>query len=247
MGQAIIAEIAAVTAATLAGGAERDGHPLIGKSIAPNLVCCGNAGALAHQSQVLVDFTSPAALDANIEAACEAGCALVIGTTGLKPEHHAAIDRAGRHIAILQAANTSLGVNVLAALVERATAALGPDWDVEIVEMHHRHKIDAPSGTALALGEAAAKGRGVDLGKVAERGRDGDAGPRAKGAIGFASLRGGSVAGDHMVVLAADGERIELGHRAETREIFARGAVRAALWLAGRPAGRYGMNDVLGL
>jgi 4-hydroxy-tetrahydrodipicolinate reductase len=141
----------------------------------------------------------------------------------------------------------SLGVNLLAHLVSEAAARLGEDWDIEIVEMHHRHKVDAPSGTALLLGEAAAAGRGVDLARVSDRGRDGITGARTVGDIGFAALRGGSVAGDHMVVLAAEGERIELGHRAETRAIFARGAIRAALWLHGRPAGRYTMNDVLGI
>jgi 4-hydroxy-tetrahydrodipicolinate reductase len=148
---------------------------------------------------------------------------------------------------VLQAANMSLGVNLLAHLVREAAARLGPDWDVEIVEMHHRHKIDAPSGTALLLGRAAAEGRGVDLETVSERGRNGITGTRGEGVIGFASLRGGSVAGDHQVIFAAEGERIELGHRAESRAIFAAGAVRAALWLAGKPAGRYTIGDVLGL
>jgi 4-hydroxy-tetrahydrodipicolinate reductase len=141
----------------------------------------------------------------------------------------------------------SLGVNLLAHLVREAAARLGEEWDIEIAEMHHRHKADAPSGTALMLGAAAAAGRGVDLATVSDRGRDGITGARAAGHIGFAALRGGSVAGDHLVVLAAEGERIELGHRAETRAIFARGAIKAALWLHGRPPGRYSMNDVLGV
>ena len=147
---------------------------------------------------------------------------------------------------MLQAANTSLGVNLLAHLVRETARRLGPDWDIEIAEMHHRHKKDAPSGTGLLLGRAAADGRGVDLAEVSDRGRDG-MGERAEGHIGFAALRGGSVAGDHMVIFAGDGERIELGHRAESRDIFARGALRGALWLAGKPAGRYSMDDVLGL
>lgn len=203
--------------------------------------------ASTHGSDVLIDFSTPAALSANLEAARAAKIGIVIGTTGLGPEHEAAIADAAEAVPVLQAANMSLGVNLLAHLVREAAAGLGPDWDIEIVETHHRHKVDAPSGTALLLGRAAATGRGVDLEEVSERGRDGITGPRGEGAIGFASLRGGSVAGDHLVVFASDGERIELGHRAESRAIFAAGAVKAALWLAGKPAGRYTIGDVLGL
>lgn len=204
-------------------------------------------GPLAADSDVLVDFSSPAALVEHLAAAQAAGTAIVIGTTGLGPEHHAAIDDAARSIPVLQAANTSLGVNLLAHLVRETAARLGTDWDIEIVEMHHRHKVDAPSGTGLLLGNAAAAGRGVDLADVAVRSRDGITGERPEGAIGFGVLRGGSVAGDHQVIFAGEGERIELGHRAESRAIFAQGAVKAALWLAGKPAGRYAMTDVLGL
>ncbi|MFZ4380572.1 MAG: 4-hydroxy-tetrahydrodipicolinate reductase, partial [Sandarakinorhabdus sp.] len=168
-------------------------------------------------------------------------------TTGLEAAHHAAVDAAARHIAVLQAANTSLGVTLLARLVEQAARALGPEWDIEIAELHHRMKVDAPSGTALALGEAAARGRGVDLASHRTSGRDGITGARIAGHIGFASLRGGSAAGDHMVLLASEGERIELWHRAEDRAIFARGALKAAQWLAGKPRGRYAMADVLGV
>lgn len=207
----------------------------------------GDAAALAEAADILVDFSTPDALDAHLAAARNAGTPILIGTTGLGEAHHAAIDEAAKHIAVLQAANTSLGVNLLAHLVRDAASRLGPDWDIEIVEMHHRHKVDAPSGTALLLGEAAAKGRGTSLADIAEPGRAGRTGPRAEGAIGFASLRGGSVAGDHQAIFATDGERIELGHRAENRDIFARGAIRAALWLDGMPAGRYVMTDVLGL
>src|SRR5690606_11388587 len=152
-----------------------------------------------------------------------------------------------RRVPILRAANVSLGVTLLSSLVEEAARRLGPDWDIEIVEMHHNKKVDAPSGTALVLGEAAAKGRGVDLHAVAQRARDGHTGPRREGDIGFAVLRGGDVAGEHTVIFATAGERIELGHRATTRQIFARGAIRAALWLAGKKPGLYGMKDVLGL
>ena len=207
----------------------------------------GDVASLASASDVLVDFSAPGALEASLAAARSAGTALVIGTTGLGDSHHALIDDAAKDIAILQAANTSLGVNLLAHLVRDAAGRLGPEWDIEIVEMHHRHKVDAPSGTALLLGQAAADGRGTTLGEVAEEGRAGLDCARTEGAVGFASLRGGSVAGDHQVILAADGERIELGHRAESREIFARGAIKAALWLTGKPAGRYTMADVLGL
>ena len=231
MGRAIAAVLEGHERARLVGGADQG----------------DDLGGLARGCDVLIDFSSPAALAANLAAAEAAGRPIVIGTTGIGDEHHAAIDRAARSVPVLQAANMSLGVNLLAHLVREAAARLGPDWDIEIVEMHHRHKVDAPSGTALLLGEAAAAGRGIDLAGHSERGRDGITGARREGEIGFASLRGGSVAGDHQVVLAAEGERIELGHRAESRDIFARGAVQAALWLHGRPAGRYAMTDVLGL
>lgn len=227
MGQAI-AQAVAEAGAVVAGGADAG----------------DDASVLARMSDVLVDFSAPAALAPHLAAARQAGTPLLIGTTGLDDRHHAAIDDASADIAALQAANTSLGVNLLAALVEQAAARLGDDWDIEVLEMHHRHKADAPSGTALLLGEAAARGRGRHLADV---GRFDRGGTREPGTIGLASLRGGSVAGDHLVVLAGEGERIELGHRAESRAIFARGAVKAALWLVGRPAGRYTMTDVLGL
>jgi 4-hydroxy-tetrahydrodipicolinate reductase len=226
MGQAIAAR-AAEAGVAIAGRVDRGEGDLAGTAAA---------------ADVLIDFSEPDALSANLEAAVAAGKPIVIGTTGLGPAHHAMIDAAARRVPVMQAANTALGVNLLAALVEQAAARLGPDWDIEIVEMHHRHKVDAPSGTALLLGEAAARGRGHGLDPVTDR-----SGVRGAGAIGFASLRGGSVAGDHMVVLAAEGERIELGHRAESRAIFARGALRAAEWLIGRAPGRYAMADVLGL
>lgn len=207
----------------------------------------GDLAALAGASDVLIDFSAPSALQANLEACRDAGKPLVIGTTGLEESHHRLIDAAARSLPVLQTGNTSLGVNLLAALVEQAARSLDDDWDIEIVEMHHRHKVDAPSGTALMLGEAAAKGRGIDLAARSERGRDGITGARAKGAIGFAALRGGSVPGDHSVILATEGESITLSHRAESRVIFARGAVKAALWLKDRSPGRYDMKSVLGL
>jgi len=229
MGQALVAAIAEA-GHEHAGGADQ------GDDVA----------ALVAASNVLVDFSSPKALQATLDACVAAGKPIVIGTTGLEAAHHAAIDKAAKSIAVLQTGNTSLGVNMLAALVEQAASKLGDDWDIEIVEMHHRHKVDAPSGTAKLLGEAAARGRGIDLAAHSESGRDGITGARAKGAIGFAALRGGSVAGDHMVIFASDEERIELTHRAENRMIFARGAVKAAGWLVGQRAGRYGMDGVLG-
>ena len=206
-----------------------------------------DAQALARSSDVLVDFSAPDALEGHLDACVAAGKPLIVGTTGLKERHHFLIDHAAEHIAVLQTGNTSLGVNMLAALVAQAAARLDEDWDIEIAEMHHRHKVDAPSGTALLLGEAAATARGIDPANNSERGRDGITGARKRGAIGYASLRGGSVAGDHSVIFAGEHERIELTHRAENRGVFAGGAIRAALWLIGKPAGRYEMKDVLGL
>ncbi|KAB7646486.1 4-hydroxy-tetrahydrodipicolinate reductase [Polymorphobacter fuscus] len=251
MGQAIIAGVGADPQLVLAGAIERAGHPLVGRPLGPpfptSMTICSNHGPLANSSDVLVDFTAPAALEATLDAALDGKAAIVIGTTGLEPRHHALIDRAARSIPVLQAANTSLGVTLLARLVADAARALGPEWDIEIAELHHRHKVDSPSGTALALGAAAAAGRGVDLARVSDRGRDGITGARVAGHIGFAALRGGSAAGDHSVLFAGDGERIELRHLAENRDIFARGALRAAQWLAHQRPGRYTMDDVLGL
>jgi len=227
MGRAIAGAIGG-TGAVLSGGCDAGGDAL----------------ALAQASDVLVDFSTPLALPVHLDVAMAAQTPILIGTTGIEAADHALIDAASRAIAVLQAANTSLGINLLAGLVAQAAARLGPDWDIEVLEMHHRHKVDAPSGTALLLGQAAANGRGKSLPELSRFDRSG---AREAGTIGFASLRGGSVAGDHLVILAADGERIELGHRAEDRGIFARGAVRAAMWLAGKPAGRYTMADVLGL
>ncbi|MDX3882994.1 MAG: 4-hydroxy-tetrahydrodipicolinate reductase [Sphingomonas sp.] len=242
MGRAIAAA-AADAGAKVSGGIDRPGTRPDALGDVPLLA---DAASLAAASDVMVDFSSPAALAAHLDAAA-AGTPIVIGTTGLEPAHHALIDEAAKSVAVLQAFNTSLGVNLLAHLVRETAARLGTDWDIEIVEMHHRHKVDAPSGTGILLGQAAAAGREVALADVAVRGRDGITGVRPEGAIGFAVLRGGSVAGDHQVVFAGEGERLELGHRAESRAIFARGAVKAALWLAGRAPGRYTMNDVLGL
>ena len=207
----------------------------------------GDPAPVIGQCDVAVDFSSPSGLVANVGAAAAAGVPILIGTTGLEDEHFAAIDKAAQSVPVLQTGNTSLGVTLLAALVREAAAKLGPDWDIEIVEMHHRGKVDAPSGTAKLLGEAAAAGRGIDLAANRESGRDGMTGARAEGAIGFASLRGGTVTGEHSVILAGAEERLTLSHSAENRMIFARGAVKGAAWLHGKPAGRYTMEDVLGL
>jgi 4-hydroxy-tetrahydrodipicolinate reductase len=195
---------------------------------------------------VLIDFSSPDALQLSLDRAVSAAMPILVGTTGLQPEHHAAIEQAAKSIAVIQAPNTSLGINLLRDLVEQATARLGPDWDIEILEMHHRHKVDAPSGSALMLGQSAAKGRGSTLQELSRFDRISEH-PHARepGTIGYASLRGGSVAGEHVVILATEGERIELGHRADSRMIFARGALAAARFLVGKAAGLYTMRDVI--
>jgi len=197
-------------------------------------------------ADVLVDFSAPAALQESLDRAISAGVPILVGTTGLQSEHRARIGDAARQIPVIHAPNTSLGINLLRQLVEQATARLGPDWDIEILEMHHRHKVDAPSGTALLLGQAAAKGRGSTLEELSRFGRISEH-PHARepGTIGYAALRGGSVAGEHLVILATDGERLELGHRADSRRIFARGALAAARFLVGKPAGLYSMGDVI--
>ena len=200
-----------------------------------------------HRPDVFVDFSVPEAVEKHVGDAVAAGKPILVGTTGLTADHRRLMDEAAATIAVIEAPNTSLGVNLLAFLVRESASRLGADWDIEIVEMHHRLKADAPSGTALMLGRAAAEGRGIDLETMSDRGRDGITGARKPGRIGFASLRGGTVAGEHQVILATEGERLELGHRAESRAIFAHGAVEAALWLHGKPAGRYTMADVLGL
>jgi 4-hydroxy-tetrahydrodipicolinate reductase len=195
----------------------------------------------------IVDFTAPAASVELAALAAQARIVHVIGTTGLSPSDLKKIDAAARHAVIVRSGNMSLGVNLLAALVERAAASLGPDWDIEILEMHHKMKVDAPSGTALLLGESAARGRNIALAERSVRSRDGHTGARREGDIGFATLRGGSVVGDHSVIFAGTSERLELTHRAEDRAIFARGAIRAALWGRDKKPGHYSMADVLGL
>lgn len=241
--------------ATLAGGTERPGSDFIGADLgtlvgrAPLGVIVGDrAEDLFARADVVIDFTAAAIAPLHAGLAAQSGKALVIGTTGLSAEQQAAVVAAAARAPVVQAANFSLGVNLLAALTRKVAAILGPEeWDIEIVEMHHRHKVDAPSGTALALGREAAAGRAVDLEAVSDRVRDGHTGARTKGHIGFATLRGGDVVGEHSVIFAADGERVELTHKASDRGIFSRGAVHAALWAAGRQPGLYDMADVLDL
>ena len=254
VGRMLIADIAGTEGCALAGGIARPGSPAIGRDLGdlagtgPTGIAAGdNAEQLLRDSDVAIEFTTPAATAGHAQLAARLGKPLVIGTTGLHGDEEKALRDAAARVPIVWAANTSLGVNLLLGLVEQVAQRLGPDWDIEIMEMHHRGKVDAPSGTALALGRAAAAMRGVAFGEVAQRGRDGITGARPSGAIGFAALRGGDNIGEHHVIFAGIGERLELTHRATDRGIYSKGAVRAALWLVGRPPGLYGMKEVLGL
>ena len=225
-----------------------DEIPRTGATLSGGLARGEDAAALARASEVVVDFTSPETVPAHAEAIAGAGAAWVLGTTGLPQDARAAILDASRRIPVVWAANFSTGVTLLLALAERLAAALPAEaYDAEILEMHHRGKRDAPSGTALALGEAVAAGRGVSLAGHAVRARDGDTGPRPPGTIGFATMRGGQVVGEHTLLFAGATEHISISHAALDRRVFAQGAVRAALWTAGRAPGLYGMKDVLGL
>ncbi len=217
------------------------GRPDLGLSIKDD------AAEVFVEADAVIDFTHPTTVERHATLAAQSRAVYVVGTTGLGPEEEAALERAARHTAVVYAPNMSLGVTLLISLVEQVARALDPDYDIEIVEMHHRMKVDAPSGTALGLGKAAAKGRGVTLDEVGRLSREGETGARPRGEIGFATLRGGDVVGEHQVVFAAPGERIEIGHRATDRGIFARGAIKAALWGQGQRPGVYDMRDVLGL
>jgi 4-hydroxy-tetrahydrodipicolinate reductase len=247
MGQMLIAEIARTEGCTLAAALEGPGSNKIGSEAATGVKIVSDAASAIGAAETLIDFTVPAATLAHARIAADKGVAMVIGTTGLNPEQTAAVHECARKTPILWAANMSVGINVLLALVERTASMLDPRYDIEVLEMHHRHKIDAPSGTALALGRAAATGRKVKLEDVWRKSRDGHTGARPSGEIGFATLRGGEEVGVHTVMFAAAGERLELSHRAFSRETYASGAVRAALWLKGKKPGLYGMKDVLGL
>jgi len=254
MGRMLIAEVLRTKGAKLGGGTELAKSPLIGADLGTlagqktaGVKVTSDAKALFETCDAVIDFTAPKATLAHAGLAQRFGTALVVGTTGLPPSAKTTLKTAAKKSVVIQAPNMSTGVNVLLALTEKLAGVLADDYDIEIIEMHHRHKIDAPSGTALGLGEAAAKGRGVALDKVARKTREGQVGARPRGEIGFATLRGGDVVGDHTVVFAADGERIEITHKASSREVFARGAVRAAMWAKKKKPGLYSMRDVLGL
>ena len=254
MGRALIRAISEVDGAVVVGALEAPTSELLGQDCGVlaglpenGVKLSADLWTMSKEADGILDFTVPAATIANVAIAAQRGIVHVIGTTGLSASDDAVIKSVTKQAVVVQAGNMSLGVNLMAALVKRMAQSLGDGFDIEILEMHHKAKIDAPSGTAFMLGEAAAAGRGIVLAEHSARGRDGITGARRAGDIGFAALRGGSVAGDHMVMLASDQERIELSHRAESRVIFARGAIKAAEWLIGKAPGRYTMADVLGL
>jgi len=253
MGQAIMAEILGRDGAAFAGGCDSLDHPRVGEALRhPNTgaelgLAIGNDPAEVFlASDVVIDFTAPDALEMHLVLAAGQQKPLIVGTTGLNAQHHALIDDVSQQVPIMQAANTSMGINLLAKLVMDAAATLDAQWDIEILDMHHSQKVDSPSGTALLLGEKAAEGRGTDHSAFVLS-REGNIGPRQEGTIGFATLRGGDVAGEHSVIFATGSERLILSHTASDRRIFARGAVTAAQWIHGLPVGRYTMDDVLGL
>src|SRR6516225_5827820 len=254
MGRTLVEAISDTEGAVLVGAVEAPGSAVIGRDTgelagvgANGILVTPRIEPLLAEADGILDFTVPAATVILAAHAARRGLVHVIGTTGLSAEHETVIAAAGSSARIVKSGNMSLGVNLLAALVKRVARTLDEDFDIEILEMHHNKKIDAPSGTALMLGRAAAEGRRVDLDQRSVRGRDGVTGARCAGDIGFAALRGGSVVGDHTVIFAGPAERIELAHKAEDRMIFAHGALRAALWARGRKPGLYSMADVLGL
>ncbi|MGO7155240.1 4-hydroxy-tetrahydrodipicolinate reductase [Rhizobium leguminosarum] len=255
MGQTLIRLIHSIDGVTLHAAVERAGSPFVGKDageiagLGPTGVVIGDDPLNAFlDAEGVLDFTSPAATVEFSGLAAQARIVHVIGTTGCLPDDNAKIAAAARHARIVKSGNMSLGVNLLSVLAEQAARALDPDdWDIEILEMHHKHKVDAPSGTALLFGEAAAKGRSIDLASKSVRVRDGHTGAREAGTIGFATLRGGSVIGEHSVLFAGEGEIVSLSHSAADRSIFARGAIKAALWARDKKPGLYSMLDVLGL
>jgi 4-hydroxy-tetrahydrodipicolinate reductase len=254
MGRALVRVISETKGAVLAGALEAPGSELLGKDAGTlaglpenGVKLSADLWALSANADGILDFTVPAATIANVAIAAERKLVHVIGTTGLSGSDMAVIKSVTSRAIVVQSGNMSLGVNLLAALVKRVAQSLDTDFDIEILEMHHKAKVDAPSGTALMLGEAAAAGRGVDLHLHSARGRDGITGARKAGDIGFAALRGGTVTGEHSVIFAGAMERIELTHRAEDRTMFAQGAVKAALWAQGKTPGLYSMADVLGL
>lgn len=254
MGEALTRALHETPGCEISGGLETKGSPAVGRDIGEvagieplGVTITDDPPTLFANVDAVLDFTLPKATVAFASLAAQARIVHVIGTTGFSDDDLAKLEAAARHATIVKAGNMSMGVNLLAALTARVAETLGPEFDIEILEMHHRHKRDAPSGTSLMLGAAAAKGRAVSLAEKSVRTRDGDTGPRREGDIGFAALRGGDVVGEHKVIFAGPGERIELAHVATDRGIFARGAVRAALWGRGKPPGLYSMADVLGL
>jgi 4-hydroxy-tetrahydrodipicolinate reductase len=254
MGQTLIRLAGTSDRLRLVGCVERAGHPWIGRDVGEamggsplGVRVTDDPLEAFSRAQAVVDFTAPAATVEFARLAAQARAVHVIGTTGLEAEHLARIEAASRHAVIVRAGNMSLGVNLLVRLTQKVAAALDADWDVEIVEAHHRMKVDAPSGTALMLGAAAAAGRGVNLEDSKDSGRDGITGARARGTIGFSAIRGGDIVGEHDVIFAGEGERIVLRHMATDRAIFARGALKAAVWGQGRKPGQYDMMDVLGI
>lgn len=254
MGQMLVKTVLASDKARLVACIERPGNPWLGRDVgeamggAPlGVIVTDDPLPAFAQAQAVIDFTAPAATVEFAALAAQARAVHVIGTTGLEAAHHAKLDAAARHAVIVQAGNMSLGVNLLTRLTQKVAAALDADWDIEVIEAHHRMKVDAPSGTALMLGQAAADGRGVSLDAARVSGRDGITGARERGSIGISAIRGGDIVGEHDVLFAGEGERIILRHVATDRTIFARGALRAALWGQGQKPGRYDMMDVLGL
>lgn len=254
MGQMLIQAIDERADCTLSGVTERAGHDWIGQDLgqamgnpARGITVSDDPLEVFAKSQAVMDFTAPAATVEHANLAAQGRLVHVIGTTGLEDSHLTSLSAAARHAVLIRAGNYSLGVNLLTQLTKKVAAALDADFDIEIIESHHHHKVDAPSGTALMLGEAAAEGRGVDLNDVSDRGRDGITGARKRGDIGFTALRGGDIVGEHDVIFAGAGERVVLRHLATDRMLFARGAIKAALWGRNRSPGEYSMLDVLGL
>jgi 4-hydroxy-tetrahydrodipicolinate reductase len=254
MGQMLVKLVSESAQVKLVGCVERPGQAWVGQDIgtamggaAVGVIVTDDPLEAFAKAQAVIDFTSPKATVEFAALAAQARCVHVVGTTGLEPEHHAKLDAAARHAVVIQAGNMSLGVNLLTRLTQKVAAALDADWDIEVVEAHHRMKVDAPSGTALMLGQAAANGRGIVFEDAKVSGRDGITGARERGTIGFSAIRGGDIVGEHDVIFAALGERIVLRHIATDRAIFARGALKAAIWGQAQKPGRYDMMDVLGL
>lgn len=254
MGQMLVREVTMTDGCRVSGATDREGSDHLGEDAgtlagvkALGVTIVDDPAPVIAKAHAVIDFTTPAATVEHARLCAQANAAHIIGTTGLSTEDESALELAARHCQVVYAPNMSVGVNLLLALTEKVASVLGEDYDIEVVEMHHRHKVDAPSGTALGLGKAAARGRDVAHEEAAVYSREGHTGARTPGKIGYATLRGGDVVGEHTVIFAGAGERIEIGHRATDRRIFAGGAVRAARWARRQPYGLYTMRDVLGL